>query len=379
MYQLFLVVGIAGSFWVNYGLFEYYGDDPEREALWQIAFGIQAIPGALLLYCMTFQHESPRWLAEQGQFDETRLVLSKLRGVEGIDPEVAAETAAIKKDTQSRSKLTLYEQAKEAGSSKKMLYRCSIPVILMTFGQFTGINAMNYYSPIIFKQLGLSGASAGLLGTGVYGVVKIIATAVVLALGVEQYGRKALLVWGGLGQAACMLFIGVYVLLHPHGGGDLMSYFAIASLYLYILSFSFGWSAASWPAMTECVPNHLRSLAMAFGMVSMWSTTILVSKLTPILLNEIAWAPYFIFGVTTLVAVLWALLLYPETGGYAIEDIHRLFEDVVKQSLHDNRYLLQRPPVRRGYTDLMDEEAESNEVGRTSDGFDSATSLDRLL
>lgn len=111
----------------------------------------------------------------------------------------------------------------------------------------------------------------------------------------------------------------------------------------------------------------------------MWSTTILVSKLTPILLNEIAWAPYFIFGVTTLVAVLWALLLYPETGGYAIEDIHRLFEDVVKQSLHDNRYLLQRPPVRRGYTDLMDEEAESNEVGRTSDGFDSATSLDRLL
>lgn len=95
---------------------------------------------------MTFQHESPRWLAEQGQFDETRLVLSKLRGVEGIDPEVAAETAAIKKDTQSRSKLTLYEQAKEAGSSKKMLYRCSIPVILMTFGQFTGINAMNYVS-----------------------------------------------------------------------------------------------------------------------------------------------------------------------------------------------------------------------------------------
>ncbi|KAG8990476.1 hypothetical protein FRB90_001752 [Tulasnella sp. 427] len=377
MYQLFLVFGIAGSFWTNYGLFEYFGDDPKKEALWQVAFGLQAIPGIFLLYSMAFQYESPRWLAEQGRFDQMKSVLAALHGTSENDPEVITEASAIKKDVQSRTKLSLLEQIKEVGSSKAMLYRCSIPMIVMAFGQLTGINAVNYYSPTIFKQLGLTTASAGLLGTGIYGIVKIIATILALALGVEQYGRKALIVWGGLGQAACMIFIGVYVLSHPHGERDYLTYLAIISLYVYITFFSFGWSVAQWPVMAECVPNHLRSLTMAFGMFSMWSTTILISKLTPIVLDKIAWGTYVIFGVATLFAVVWALLFYPETGGYAIEDIHDLFENVVKQSLHDNRYILRRPPVKRGYTDLAGQEEEGGEPPRRS--FESATSLDRLL
>ncbi|KAG9029871.1 hypothetical protein FS837_003456 [Tulasnella sp. UAMH 9824] len=118
---------------------------------------------------------------------------------------------------------------------------------------------------------------------------------------------------------------------------------------------------------------------MTLGMVSMWSTAILVSKLTPILLNKISWRTYFIFGLTTLVGVLWAILLFPETGGYAIEDIHSLFEDVVKQSLHDNKYLLQRPPVRRGYTRLREEEeADSDGFEPTRASFDSASTVDRF-
>ncbi|KAG8910919.1 hypothetical protein FRC00_007324, partial [Tulasnella sp. 408] len=197
----FGVFGIAGSFWVNYGLLRHFGDDPDQPALWQIAFGIQMIPACLLLYFIASQYESPRWLAEQGRFDEARHVVAYIRGVGDDDAGVQEEIHAIKKDVQGRTKLSIKEQAKEATSSRKMLYRCSIPVILMAFQQLTGVNAVNYYSPTIFKELGLGGASAGLLGTGIYGIVKIIATVIALVLGVEQWGRKAMLVWGGLGQA----------------------------------------------------------------------------------------------------------------------------------------------------------------------------------
>jgi hypothetical protein len=71
----------------------------------------------------------------------------------------------------------------------------------MAWQQWTGVNSMNYYSPKIFEELGMRGAQANLLGTGIYGIVKIVMTVAVLSLGVEQYGRKALLVWGGVGQA----------------------------------------------------------------------------------------------------------------------------------------------------------------------------------
>lgn len=39
-----------------------------------------------------------------------------------------------------------------------------------------------------------------------------------------------------------MLFIGGYLAFHGDGGLTVMSYFAILTLYLYIISFSFGWS-----------------------------------------------------------------------------------------------------------------------------------------
>jgi SP family sugar:H+ symporter-like MFS transporter len=200
---------------------------------------------------------------------------------------------------------------------------------------------MNYYSPIIFQELGLKGAQASLLGTGLYGIVKMVMTVLVLSLGVEQYGRKALLVWGGLGQALPMFYIAGYRKIREGSPEiDGASYVAIVMIYLYVTLYSFGWSVAPWPAMSEAVPNHLRSVTMSAGLMSNWLFNFVISKITPILLVEIKWGTYLLYACTTLCASLWAALFLPETGGYAIEDIHQLFEgSIVKQSLHDNIYL----------------------------------------
>lgn len=208
MYQLAIVFGIAFSFWVNYGLLEQYGDKPDVPQQWRTAFALQLLPGVLLVTSMLTQRESPRWLAEKGRHDEAKVVLARLRGVPLNDPLVEEEHALIKADFEGRIKLTLAEQFREATSTRKMLYRSSLPFILMAFQQWTGVNSMNYYSPKIFESLGMKGSRANLLGTGIYGIVKIVMTALVLALGVEQLGRKSLLIWGGLGQATCMFFIG---------------------------------------------------------------------------------------------------------------------------------------------------------------------------
>jgi hypothetical protein len=66
----------------------------------------------------------------------------------------------------------------------------------MFWQQWAGVSSMNHYSPVIFGELGLSGNKAGLLGTDIYGIFKITMTFLMLPLGTEQYGRKALLVRG---------------------------------------------------------------------------------------------------------------------------------------------------------------------------------------
>ncbi len=40
----------------------------------------------------------------------------------------------------------------------------------MFFQQWTGVNAILYYAPSIFKSLGLTGSTISLLATGVVGI-----------------------------------------------------------------------------------------------------------------------------------------------------------------------------------------------------------------
>lgn len=57
-----------------------------------------------------------------------------------------------------------------------MFRRVVISTLTMFFQQWTGINAILYYAPTIFKGLGLSGNSISLLATGVVGIVMFLAT-----------------------------------------------------------------------------------------------------------------------------------------------------------------------------------------------------------
>lgn len=68
------------------------------------------------------------------------------------------------------------------------LYNSYLPISTTDLSSRT--NSINYFAPQIFKQIGLTGASAGLFATGVYGIVKIVVTAIGLMAFTEQLGRK---------------------------------------------------------------------------------------------------------------------------------------------------------------------------------------------
>jgi sugar porter (SP) family MFS transporter len=386
MYQLFIVIGIALSFWVNYGMLVQIGDkDIHNERIWRVPFALQHIPGILLVLTMIPEKESPRWLGEKGRWEDAKMVIARLSQKSVDHPDVVNEVDDIRADLERNVKLSFIEQFRQATSSGKMFYRCSIPAIMMFWQQWTGVNSMNYYSPVIFQELGLSGGRATLLGTGIYGIVKIVMTVAVLSLGMEQYGRKALLVWGGVGQSLPMFYIAGY--RHIRQGSpkiDGASYVAIVMIYLYVTFYSFGWSVAPWPAMSESVPNQLRSLTMSIGLMSNWLFNFTISKITPILLNKIRWGTYLLFACTTMSAVLWAVFFFPETGGYAIEDIHQLWEgNLLKQSMRDNKYLFTTYNNRaQGAVDADDVEhhrrGETGEKGRDSSSKESDDRIEKV-
>jgi SP family sugar:H+ symporter-like MFS transporter len=286
--QLFNVTGICLSFFVNYGINQQIRT--LSSAKWRIPFALQMLPGSLLLVGIVFQNESPRWLVEKNRLKDAAKALATIRGKTVDNPDVIQELDEIVTDFQGHEKLPLAAQLKAACSNKPMFYRTSFAVILMFWQQWTGTNSINYYAPQIFQSIGLKGTSAGLFATGVYGIVKIVFTALGLMFATEQMGRKvshACFLWrrimksqvtpayyifaqlltcvqwslliGAAGQAFAMFYIGVNQAVNPVHDGDTLtgnSIFAIISVYLFVVFYSFGWGPIPFVLSSECSPNH---------------------------------------------------------------------------------------------------------------------------
>ncbi|QRV89986.1 Sugar (and other) transporter [Ceratobasidium sp. AG-Ba] len=364
MYQLMNVTGIMLSFWTNYGLQSNTKPDT-NPWIWRTAFILQMLPGVVMTAGMITQPESPRYLVQRGKIEEAAQSLGRLRGRPADDPAVRGVLAEIIADFEGKHQMSLWQQSKASFADAKTFYRVFIALIVMFFQQWTGTNSINIYSPEIFSSLGITGTSSGLFATGIYGVVKVVCTAIGLMFAMEQAGRKISLIVGGLIQALSMYYIGIFQAVHTSSDVVAGSYVAIVFVYVFVIGYSFGWGSVPWAVMAECAPNHLRSLAMALGLMTNWLFNFVIAKITPTLLATIGYGTFLLFGSCSIIMVLWTIFFLPETKGISLEHIHEVFEEpIMKRSLADMRP--SRARARRA--EVLQGTAEADAYGQMEDG-----------
>ena len=147
------------SYFVNYGISEDIPGTPPLQ--WRLAFGMQLIPGSLLLIGMLFQPESPRWLVEKNRIQDAQVALARVRRLPIDDEAVTKELEEIVLDFYGKEGLSWIRQLKMCCENKPTLYRCTLGVIVQVWQQWTGkltpltssvllilsgTNAINYYS-----------------------------------------------------------------------------------------------------------------------------------------------------------------------------------------------------------------------------------------
>lgn len=335
--QLFNVIGIMLSFFINYGISQQI--KTLSAAKWRIPFALQMLPGILLLAGIFFQNESPRWLVEKNRLKDAGRALARVRAKPVDDPAVLQELDEIVADFRGHEKLPLKAQLKAVCESKRVFYQASFAVILMFWQQWTGTNSINYYAPQIFQSIGLQGSSAGLFATGIYGVVKVIVTALGLMLATEQLGRKWSLLVGSAGQAFAMLYIGINSAVNPTKAGEPLtgtSTFSIVCVYLFVVFYSFGWGPVPFVLSSECSPNHVRSLIMAAALMTQWLFNFVIAKITPLMISNITFGTFLLFGACCILMGVYTVFFVPETKNVPLESIHLLFEgNIVKGCLQD--------------------------------------------
>ena len=150
---------------------------------WRYMFGSEAVPAGLFALLICFVPETPRYLVSVGQDQKALNVLSKING-----SSKAAQILQDIKDT-----LTVKTE-------KLMTYGALcifVGIMLSVFQQAVGINAVLYYAPRIFGDMGMENP---MVVTVFMGVINILFTLVAIFT-VEKWGRKPLLIFGSLGMA----------------------------------------------------------------------------------------------------------------------------------------------------------------------------------
>jgi sugar porter (SP) family MFS transporter len=319
--------------WVNYSVSLNISPGQMQ---WRLPIIAQIVPGALFLFFMLFQPESPRWLVERGRYEEAAAALAHIANKNQNDNAIVLTLSEIRADFVGKHKLPLLTQFRKMAESRVILLRCIIPSLATFFQQWSGTNAINYYTPQIFAGLGFSSTSSALFATGIYGVVKFVVTCLTLAFVIESWGRKRTLIYGGLAQGLMMLWIGGYAGAHPNQGVVPATYVSIVAIYLYGVFFCLGWGFTPLVLGSEVAPGHLRTAVMSLASATTWLFTYVIAQITPIMLDRITYGTFLVFGIASFIMAIWVYIFIPETTGYPLEDIKYLFEkDIIVRSLED--------------------------------------------
>ncbi|KAL5119957.1 hypothetical protein ACEQ8H_002055 [Pleosporales sp. CAS-2024a] len=367
--QLSITLGILISYWLEYGTqfirgtrcapdIPYTGgtaEDPrfdaradvgphgctgQSDASWRIPFALQILPGLVLGIGMIFFPESPRYYCMRDNDEAGLLALAKVRQSRPDDEPVQKEYLAIKAEVIFQRQ---YARDKFPGKSGVALYlagystlfstwpsfrRTAIGCCVMFFQQFIGCNAIIYYAPTIFGQLGLSGRTTGLLATGVYGIVNTLSTLPALLL-IDKVGRRPLLLSGAAGTFISLCIVGGVI----GGYGDTLKdhpsagWVGIAFVYIYDVNFSYSWAPIGWVLPSEIYNIGNRSKAMSLTTSSTWMCNFIIGLVTPDMLETIGYGTYLFFAAFAFIAFCFTWFLIPETKGKTLEHMDAVFGD----------------------------------------------------
>lgn len=315
-YQLAIVIGIVVVYFVNYFIALQGDANWNLNTGWRWMFGSELIPSLLFLFFIFLIPESPRWLFQKGETNKAIAVLQKLNTTE----EVAQVQLEIEKSMQQEDK----NQWKHLGNPmyKKALL---VGIWLSILQQLTGINAILYYAPEIFKSLG-SSTDVSLLETSILGVVNLIFTLLAIKL-VDKMGRKPLLFIGSLGMTVALAAVGLFIYF------DALGNWVLPFLLLFMASFSISWGPIVWVLLSEIFPNKIRSLALAISVFIQWVANFLVTQIFPSLVEN-QWLndhfngafPFYLFSVICLFSFLFVWKKVPETKNKTLEQMDTLWK-----------------------------------------------------
>ncbi|MEI6287384.1 MAG: sugar porter family MFS transporter [Bacillota bacterium] len=306
-------VAITGAQAISF-LSDYYFT---QSGNWRMMLGVAIIPALILLLGAFFLPDSPRWLMMKCRKAQAVAILGKIRDADRVQPEIQEIEESFKI---------------QHGGYRELFSKTARPVLIIGLAlgilqQFVGINTVMYYGPYIFKNVGLSGASAEILATFGMGLVNFFATIFVMFT-VDRWGRKKLMLNGMLVAFASLMILGYLSYNADAQVSELSKVMSVVLMVTYIAGYAVSIGSLFWLIISEIYPLKIRSIGMSFVSGIQWLANFVVSMtFLPILSVFGIAAAFWLYGGMCLVVILFTKFYVPETKGVSLETIEKNLEN----------------------------------------------------
>lgn len=304
--QMAIVIGIVLVYFVNWGIARQ-GDTSWLHGIgWRWMFASAAVPAALFLGLLLLVPDTPRSLVFRGREAEAAGLLRRL----GSQQEADSTLAEIRASLVERSQPLL------SFGSRVLI----VGILLSVLQQAVGINAVLYYAPTIFRNMGATGDTA-LLQTVLVGAVNLLATLIAIFT-VDRWGRKPLLILGGIQMGVAMAALAICFQANALGTA------ALLSVLVYIAGFALSWGPVTWVLLSEIFPNSIKGKALSIAVAAQWLANLAVTWSFKVLDGN-SWLislfnhgfTYWLYAVVSVLSAVFVARMVPETKGRSLESI----------------------------------------------------------
>jgi len=188
----------------------------------------------------------------------------------------------------------------------------------------TGVSAIQYFSPAIFAQIGIT-AEKTLLYQGINSILGELAQFIFFFL-IDRVGRRPLQIWGNMACAVAFIVGAALLAEYPPTNTNNAAHWAFIIASTWVFNFCFCASGTmSWIIPAEIFNTATRVKGISLATMVSFAFNTMIGQVTPVALKQIGWRYYILFIVCDITNALFFYLFLPETKGVSLEAMNDLF------------------------------------------------------
>merc|ERR1712087_444915 len=314
--QVGIVIGIAFANYLTAPVFNTFGT-MER---WRYVFLAPSCFSLFQLLVLPFCPESPSFLIKSKGSHVALSTLQSLHREASAAAHMNNLRQELKEGGTAGDDMSIMDLLSAVHLRKQVL----VGIVIKIGVQFSGIDAIFYYSTIMFRHAGVADPQ---LATTLLSLVNLAMTFIAMAI-MEKAGRRALIMVTWIGMCTGFFIIFLASTLGEEFGLEplLMSNLQVIAMVIIIICFAVGVGNVEGFIISEIMPVYAKDTLMSIGQPLNWIANLTVSTFFPIVFTAMGRYAYLIFVGLTFFFGWFTWNKLPETKGKTIAQVTKEFD-----------------------------------------------------